>query len=60
MVSKFDGLKIYTLDDIQKKTGISKQTLRKYIKAGTLKARKISRKWFVTQDALKEFFERND
>ena len=56
------GLKLFTLDDVvlsfeqggQKLTTV---TLRAYIKAGDLKARKCGGTWFVTEAALKEFFE---
>jgi hypothetical protein len=57
-----DGLKLFRLDEIvsyfeqdgQKLTAV---TLRSYIRDGQLKARKCGGQWYVTLDALREFFE---
>lgn len=59
---EISSLKLFTLDEVvtyfekggQKLTIV---TLRSYIKAGELKARKCGGTWFVTESALKEFFE---
>jgi hypothetical protein len=50
-------LRIYDLQEIYEKIGLTPLSARKFIKAGQLKARKIGSTWFVTEDALKEFFE---
>lgn len=57
MAIKIGELTLFSLNDIQEKIGIAPQTARKYIAAGELKARKVGSKWFITEQALKEFFE---
>ena len=48
---------IYDLKDLSIKLKISVQTLRTYIKAGKLKAKKIGRAYFVTEPNLAAFLD---
>ena len=48
---------IYNLKDLSKKLKISIRTLRKYIKAGKLKAKKIGRAYYVTEQSLMAFLD---
>lgn len=50
-------MKVYTLLEVEKLLGVSYQSLRKFIKRGDIKARKVGTKWIVTEDALKEYLE---
>jgi predicted site-specific integrase-resolvase len=40
---------VYDLKDLSKKLKISIRTLRKYIKAGKLKAKKIGKAYYITE-----------
>lgn len=53
----FDGMKVYTIPDLIELLHLTKWTLRTHIRAGRLKAKKIGRSYYITEDALKEFFE---
>ena len=46
---------VYNLKDLSKKLKISIRTLRKYIKRGDLKARKIGKAYYVTEPNLMAF-----
>ena len=48
---------IYDLKDLCKKLKISIRTLRKYIKAGKLKAKKVGRAYYVTEQSLMAFLD---
>lgn len=52
-----DNIKYYTLLEAKDliKTGI--QTLRRYIKAGRIKAYKLGRQYLIAENDLKEFIE---
>ena len=50
-------MKVYTLLEVEKLLGVGYQSLRKFIKRGDIKARKVGTKWIVTEDALKEYLE---
>ena len=48
-------IRAYTLMELTRHLGVTTMTLRKYIKDGKLRARKMAGKWVVTEDALKEY-----
>jgi hypothetical protein len=57
MPKKIGTLTLYSVDDLHEKLGISKLTLRNYFKEGKLKGRKLGVSWYITEEALKEYFE---
>ncbi len=49
----------YTLNDLIELLGVTRITLRKYIKQKKLRAFKLGNEWRVTEESLKEFIEKN-
>ncbi len=49
-------LRLYTLEEIQEKLSVSRRTLFTYIKSGRLKAQKFGSTTYVSEDALREYF----
>lgn len=49
-------LTLYSIDDLHEKLGVSKVTLRSYLREGKLRGRKLGVKWFVTEEALRDYF----
>lgn len=60
MSRKIGDLKLYSVDDLHELLGISKMTIRAYLREGKLKGRKMGVKWFVTEDALRNYFDGPD
>lgn len=58
MVIKLGDLKIYNLDEVSESLGVSKFTLRKYIKEGRLSAQKVGGRWLISEEAISEFFKK--
>lgn len=56
MSRKIGDLKLYSVDDLHELLGISKMTIRAYLREGKLKGRKMGVKWFVTEEALRNYF----
>lgn len=52
---KLGDTTFYTTEELSKILGITLQTLRKYIKSGKLKGKKIGGTWFVDESNLKKF-----
>lgn len=48
--------KLLRLEDIQKMTGASLETLRRYCRTGKLKATKFALKWYVREEDYNAFF----
>jgi len=58
MPKKIGSLILYSVDDLHEMLGVSKLTLRSYIRTGKIRGRKLGVSWYVTEDAIKEFFDR--
>ena len=57
MPKKIGNLTLYSVDDLHEMLGISKLTLRTYLREGRIRARKLGVSWYVTEDAIKEYFD---
>lgn len=57
MPKKIGDLKLYSVDDLHEMLGISKMTLRSYLREGKLKGRKLGVQWFVTEESIRAYFE---
>lgn len=60
MPRKIGSLTLYSIDDLHEMLGISKMTLRAYLREGRLKGRKLGVSWFVTENAIREYFEEGE
>ena len=49
-------MKIYTTDEVADMLKISRNSVLKLIKRKKLKAKKVARKWRITEGHLQEFF----
>ncbi|MTI89578.1 MAG: helix-turn-helix domain-containing protein [Balneolaceae bacterium] len=57
MPKKIGNLTLYSVDDLHEMLGISKMTLRTYLREGRLRGRKLGVSWYVTEEAIREYFE---
>jgi excisionase family DNA binding protein len=55
MLLEDDGPRAYTVRDAAQRVGISEVQLRRIIKRGELKTRRVGRRILVTADALREW-----
>lgn len=51
-----DGLTLYTVEELGEILDIQPKTIRALLKEGRLRGRKMARRWYVTDRALKEYF----
>ena len=57
MSVKIGELELYTVDELSTLMGIQERTIREYLKAGKIRGRKLAKRWYVTEEALREYFE---
>lgn len=57
MPRRVGNLTLYSVDDLHEMLGISKMTLRAYLRDGRLRGRKLGVSWFVTESAIQDYFE---
>lgn len=51
------GLTLFSVDDLHESLGLSKLTIRNYLKEGRIRGRKLGVSWYVTEEALREYFD---
>jgi len=56
MPRQIGDLVFYELPEVAEKLDCHINTLRKYLRDGRLKGRKVGNKWLVSEDGLREFF----
>lgn len=56
MPRKIGSLTLYSIDDLHERLGISKMTLRAYLREGRIRGRKLGVQWFVTEEAIRDYF----
>ncbi len=53
-------MQVYNVIEVVKLLGLNKQTIRKFIKEGKLKASKVGTHYVITDEAIKEFLKANE
>lgn len=56
MPRQIGKLTLYSVDDLHEQLGLSKMTIRAYLREGKIRGRKLGVKWYVTEEALREYF----
>jgi len=57
MPKKIGSLTLYSVDDLHEMLGVSKMTIRAYLREGRLKGRKLGVQWYVTEEAIRSYFD---
>ena len=53
-------LKLYSVVELSEKLDIQPGTIRKLLKSGKLKGRKLAKKWYMAEDSLAEYFQESE
>ena len=51
--------KIFDLEEIAKRFGLTPTTIRKYIKEGRISGQKMGNRWYISHEAIAEFFRQS-
>ena len=57
MPKKIGSLTLYSVDDLHELLGMSKMTIRAYLREGKIKGRKLGVQWYVTEESIRNYFE---
>lgn len=57
MPKKIGSLTLYSVDDLHELLGLSKMTIRAYFREGKLKGKKLGVQWYITEEAIRDYFE---
>ena len=50
-------MELYDVEELSKLLDVQEKTIRPYLRQGKLQGRKMARKWYVTADSLKAYFQ---
>jgi excisionase family DNA binding protein len=51
-------LKLYPVEELAGLLSIKEATVRKILREGRLSGRKLAKKWYVSEDSLKAYFQK--
>lgn len=54
-MKQFGDIKFYDVQEIAKIFDMTPQSIRKFFKQGRIKARKFGTRWYVTEEAMREY-----
>jgi excisionase family DNA binding protein len=57
MPKSIGELALYTVEELAEILDVQERTIRTYLRDGLIQGRKLARRWYVTEDALKDYFE---
>ena len=57
MPIKLGDLTLFDVQELAKKFNINRVTVRNYMRTGRLKGRKVGKKWYITEEALQDYFK---
>ena len=57
---KIGDMVLYDVEALEELLGIQARTIRAYLRDGKLKGRKMAKKWYVTEEALQEYFSQEE
>ncbi len=57
---KIGDMELYEVEDLSQLLGIQERTIRRLLREGTLKGKKLAKRWYVTDRALQEYFNNTD
>ena len=56
MPSEIRDIILYSVPELSKKLNVTTVTVRKYLKQGKLKGKKVMGRWFISGEEVTEFF----
>lgn len=56
MPIEIGGLKLWTVEELAQILDVQERTIRSYLRGGKLRGRKLARRWYVTEEHLREYF----
>jgi excisionase family DNA binding protein len=56
MSIQLGDMKLYDVEELAKLLSVGLPTIRKYLREGKLKGKKMAKRWYVSEDSLKDYF----
>ncbi len=50
-------MKLYDVEELAEMLSVGLPTIRRYLREGRLKGKKLAKRWYVSEENLKEYFQ---
>ena len=50
-------MKLYAVEEVAEMLSVGEPTIRRYLRQGRLKGKKLAKRWYVSEENLKEYFQ---
>ena len=60
MPKKIGQITLYAVDELSEILDIQETTIRKYLREGRLRGRKLAARWYVSEESLADYFRQEE
>jgi len=60
MPKTIGDIRLYSVDELSELLSIQETTIRKYLRDGKLKGRKLAKRWYVSEESLADYFRQQE
>ena len=50
-------MKLYDVEEVAEMLDVGEPTIRRYLRQGKLKGKKLAKRWYVSEENLKDYFQ---
>ena len=50
-------MKLYDVEEVAEILSVGEPTIRRYLRQGKLKGKKLAKRWYVSEEAIKDYFQ---
>lgn len=50
-------MKLYAVEEVAEMLSVGEPTIRRYLREGRLKGKKLAKRWYVSEESIKEYFQ---
>ena len=50
-------MKLYDVEEVAEMLDVGEPTIRRYLRQGKLRGKKLAKRWYVSEDNLKDYFQ---
>ena len=50
-------MKLYDVEELAEMLNMGEATIRRYLREGRLKGKKLAKRWYVSEESIKQYFQ---
>ena len=57
MSIQIGDMKLYDVEEVAEMLYVGSPTIRRYLREGKLKGKKMAKRWYISEESIKEYFQ---